>query len=70
LLCSERDAEGVTAALLRLANDSVLYRTLAQQASASVHEQFSRERQVAAIEEIYGDAILAHSARTSANARS
>ncbi len=69
LLCAEKDAEGVTAALLRLANDSVLYRTLAQQASASVHEQFSKERQVAAIEEIYGGAILAHSARTSAKAR-
>ncbi len=70
LLCAERDPDGVTAALLRLANDAVLYRTLAQQASASVHEQFSKERQVAAIEEIYGDAILAHSERTSANARS
>jgi glycosyltransferase involved in cell wall biosynthesis len=69
LLCAERDAEGVTAALLQLAKDSVLYRTLAQQASASVHEQFSKERQVAAIEEIYGDAILAHSAQTSAKGR-
>ena len=70
LLCAERDADGVTAALLRLANDTLLYRTLAQQASASVHEQFSKERQVAAIEEIYGDAILAHSERTSASSPS
>lgn len=70
LLCAERDADGVAAALLRLANDAVLYRTLTQQASASVHEQFAKERQVAAIEEVYGDAILAHSERTSANARS
>jgi len=70
LLCTEKDAEGVAAALLQLANDTVLYQTLAQQASASVREQFSKERQVAAIEEIYGDAIHAHSERTSANARS
>jgi colanic acid/amylovoran biosynthesis glycosyltransferase len=69
LLCAERDADGVTAALMRLANDAALYRTLAQQASASVHEQFSKERQVAAIEEIYGDAILAHSGRASASSR-
>jgi glycosyltransferase involved in cell wall biosynthesis len=70
LLCTEKDAEGVAAALLRLANDAVLYRRLAQQASASVREQFSKERQVAAIEEIYGDAIHAHSGRISANAPS
>ena len=70
LLCTEKDAEGVAAALLRLANDAVLYRRLAQQASASVREQFSKERQVAAIEEIYGDAIHAHSERISANAPS
>jgi glycosyltransferase involved in cell wall biosynthesis len=70
LLCAERDTDGVAAALLRLANDAVLYRTLTQQASASVHEQFAKERQVAVIEKVYGDAILAHSERTSANARS
>jgi glycosyltransferase involved in cell wall biosynthesis len=70
LLCAEKDAEGVAAALLQLASDTVLYQTLAQQASASVREQFSKERQVAVIEVIYGDAIRAHSERTSANARS
>ena len=70
LLCAEGDSEAVTAALLRLASDAVLYRTLAQQASASVREQFSKARQVDAIEEIYHDAILAHSEQSSANARS
>jgi glycosyltransferase involved in cell wall biosynthesis len=70
LLCAEKDAAGVTAALLRLASDPLLYRMLAQQASASVHEQFSKERQVAAIEEIYKDATLAHCERSSVKARS
>jgi colanic acid/amylovoran biosynthesis glycosyltransferase len=68
LLCAEKDAEGVTSALLRLAGDPLLYRMLTQQASASVREQFSKESQIAAIEEIYGDAIRGHSERTSANA--
>jgi colanic acid/amylovoran biosynthesis glycosyltransferase len=70
LLCSEKDPEGATAALLRLASDPVLYRALAQQASASVREQFSKDRQVAAIEEIYNEATLAHSERSSIKARS
>jgi len=61
LLCEEGDVEGVTSALLRLAADPSLYRTLARQASDSVREQFSKERQVAAIEEIYNHAILEHS---------
>jgi colanic acid/amylovoran biosynthesis glycosyltransferase len=70
LLCAEKDAAGVTAALLRLASDPLLYRMLAQRASASVHEQFSKERQVAAIEEIYKGATLAYCERSSVKARS
>ncbi|HEY5705253.1 MAG TPA: glycosyltransferase [Terrimicrobiaceae bacterium] len=66
LLCIEGDVEGVTSALLQLASDPILYRELAQQASNSVREQFSEERQVAAIEEIYKDAILAHSGQAPA----
>ena len=68
LLCGEGDVEGVTLALLRLAADPSLYRALARQASDSVREQFSKERQVAAIEEIYNHAILEYSHQSSATA--
>ncbi|MFZ4681051.1 MAG: glycosyltransferase [Terrimicrobiaceae bacterium] len=66
LLCEEKDTAGLTATLLRLAGDSELYRTLSKNASASVRDQFSGERQVAAIEQIYREAILAHSGADSA----
>jgi colanic acid/amylovoran biosynthesis glycosyltransferase len=68
LLCEEGDVEGVTSALLRLAADPSLYRTLSRQASDSVREQFSKERQVAAIEEIYNHVILEHSHQSPATA--
>jgi glycosyltransferase involved in cell wall biosynthesis len=68
LLCGEGDVEGVTSALLRLAGNPSLYRALARQASDSVHRQFSRERQVAAIEEIYNDALFGHAHQSSARA--
>jgi len=60
LLCDEKDAGAVADTLMRLAGDSDLYRTLSKNASVSVREQFSREQQVAAIEKIYHEAILAH----------
>lgn len=60
LLCAEKDPAALAEALLRLAADSDLYRMLSKQSALSVREQFSSERQVAAIEQIYREAILAH----------
>lgn len=62
LLCAERDARALADALLDLAEDPSLYFRLSEQAAASVRAQFSAEQQIAAIEEIYRQAILAHSA--------
>lgn len=61
LLCAERDAPAVAEALLRLAGAPSLYMHLSEKASSTVRAQFSAERQIAAIEEIYHKAILAHS---------
>lgn len=61
LLCAERDAPALAEALFRLAEDHPLYFRLSEKASSSVRDQFSAERQIAAIEEIYREAILAHS---------
>lgn len=58
-LCPERDPNQVSQALLRLASDATLYRTMSETASASVNEQFSAQRQIAAIEDIYQQASLA-----------
>jgi len=59
LLCAEKNVGETSAALLRLAGDPGLYRAISQNAALSVREQFSRDRQIAAIEKIYRDAILA-----------
>jgi colanic acid/amylovoran biosynthesis glycosyltransferase len=69
LLCAEKDLEGLTSALLKIAADPFLYRDLAEQASISVREQFSKERQIAAIEEIYNEAIIAHAEGAQVQAR-
>jgi len=61
LLCQEANVQETADALLRLAGDSDLYRNLSKRASISVREQFSADRQIAAIEDIYRNAILAHS---------
>jgi colanic acid/amylovoran biosynthesis glycosyltransferase len=57
LLCAERDVEGLTAALLRLADSPEYFEQLSSRASASVKEQFSASRQIAAVEGIYSEAI-------------
>lgn len=57
LLCAERDVEGLTAALLRLAESPEYFGQLSARASASVKEQFSAIRQIAAVEAIYSEAI-------------
>ena len=61
LLCAERDAPALADALCALASDHSLYFRLSENAASSVRAQFSAERQIAAIEEIYQQAILAHS---------
>ena len=61
LLCDEKDAKAVASALLRLANDPDLRGRISLQASVSVRERFSEERQIRAIEEIYKEAIVARS---------
>jgi colanic acid/amylovoran biosynthesis glycosyltransferase len=68
LLCEERDCEGLTSELFRLASDPVLYQTLARHASDSVRQRFPRDRQIAAIEKLYNDAILDHSKHLSGEA--
>jgi colanic acid/amylovoran biosynthesis glycosyltransferase len=67
LLCGEGDVAGIASALLRLAGEPSLYRALAGQGADSVREQFSKERQVAAVEEIYNEASLAPSRPASAS---
>lgn len=57
LLCAEQDVAGVAAALHRLADDEALYTRLGEEAARSVRAQFSAERQIAAIERIYSEAI-------------
>jgi len=63
LLCAENSMDEVTAALLRLASDRALYQRLAEKAAAYVRAEFSAERRMAAVEEIYREAILAHSGK-------
>ena len=57
LLCPERDVEGLAAALISLAEAPEYFERLSAQASASVKEQFSASRQIAAVEGIYSEAI-------------
>jgi colanic acid/amylovoran biosynthesis glycosyltransferase len=57
LLSAERDAAGIAAALLRLADSPELFERLSARGAASVNDQFSAGRQIAAVEEIYADAI-------------
>lgn len=66
LLCSERDVEGLTAALLHLAQSPDDFGQLSARASASVKEQFSASRQIAAVETIYSEAIALPSGRNPA----
>lgn len=61
LLTEEADVEALAAALVRLAGDANFYRRLSENAAISVREQFSADRQIAAVEEIYREAILARS---------
>lgn len=56
LLCEERDHEAVAAALVRLAGDSGLYRRIALVGSDSIRDQFSAERRVMEIENLYREA--------------
>ncbi len=63
LLCAEKDVECLISALLQLANDPLLYQSLARQGSNYVRERFSKGRQIAAIEEIYNEAIQTHPGR-------
>ncbi len=58
-LCAEGDDEQVSQAMIRLASDPGLYTRTSEIASTSVREQFSAAKQIAAIEEIYQQAILA-----------
>jgi colanic acid/amylovoran biosynthesis glycosyltransferase len=66
LLCAERDADALAKALLRLADSPAFFRELSESAAVSVKEQFSAERQIAAVEEIYRDAIVLASGKNPA----
>lgn len=63
LLCGERDVEGLAAALLRLAGSPEFFERLSTCASASVKDQFSASRQIAAVEGIYSEAIALSSGK-------
>lgn len=67
LLCAEGSVDEVTAALLRLAGDAAFYRAVAEKGAAFVREEFSHGRRMAAVEEIYRGAILAHSGKKPAS---
>ena len=69
LLCAEKDVECLSYALLQLASDPLLYQSLARQGSNFVRERFSKERQIAAIEEIYNEAIQVHAERVPVETR-
>jgi glycosyltransferase involved in cell wall biosynthesis len=56
LLCAERDPAAVGEALLRLARDPALYRSIALAGSESVREQFSAKRRIVDIENLYREA--------------
>jgi len=58
-LCAEGDTEQIALAMIRLASDPTLYARTSEIAATSVREQFSAEKQIAAIEDIYQQAILA-----------
>jgi colanic acid/amylovoran biosynthesis glycosyltransferase len=58
-LCAEGDDQQLATTLLNLASDPTLYRRMSETASSSVREQFSAGKQIAAIETIYRQAILA-----------
>ncbi len=60
LLCAERDAPALAEALQELGTSPALFETLSKNASASVKEQFSAERQIAAVEGIYREAMTLH----------
>ncbi|HRJ73353.1 MAG TPA: glycosyltransferase [Terrimicrobiaceae bacterium] len=60
LLCAEGDAQDVARAMFRLADEPGLCDRLSRHASESVRAMFSAPAQIAAIESIYGKAILAH----------
>lgn len=63
LLCEERDAKALAGALLRLAGSREFFEEMSRRASASMHEQFSPGRQIAAVEKIYREAIAMDSRR-------
>jgi len=56
LLCPERDPGALAAALLQLAGDPSLYRTLSQEGSANVKAQFSSAHRISEIEALYREA--------------
>jgi len=56
LLCPERDSGAVAEALLRLAREPELCRSIAQAGSESVRQQFSADHRIADIEGLYREA--------------
>ena len=56
LLCPERDPAAAAAALCRLARDPALSRSIAQAGSEFVRAEFSAERRIADIENLYREA--------------
>lgn len=58
LLCPERDPDALAAALLRLAGDPALYRSIGQAGAATVRDQFSPARRIAEIEALYREASM------------
>lgn len=59
LLCAEGSVGEVAAAMLRLAGDGELYRKVAEKGASRVRAEFSMERRMKVVDEIYRDAILA-----------
>lgn len=57
LLCPEKDHAALAAALGRLADEPALFDALARAGSAAVRERFSAGRQIAAVEDLYREAI-------------
>lgn len=66
LLSAERDHVALAESLERLANSPALFQKLSERASASVKEQFSAARQIAAVEGIYREAIALRSGKNPA----
>jgi glycosyltransferase involved in cell wall biosynthesis len=59
LLCPERNGQELSAALLRLAGDPAFYKRVSRTGAEFVSREFSAEKQIANLENLYCEAMEA-----------